>query len=108
MGRLTHFFLENMLCEMYRHLDEDTKQKLWDTKLSDDFFSAVLRKGWKCLNTWRELSMQPSLQKVMCISRTLVQMSGNISFQLSRERILLNLRCDPARQCLMPITNLAM
>ena len=44
-NRLTHFFLENMLCEMYRHLDEDTKQKLRDTKLSDDFFGAVLRKG---------------------------------------------------------------
>ena len=30
--RLTHFFLENMLCEMYRHLDAGTKSLLKDPK----------------------------------------------------------------------------
>ena len=30
--KLTHFFLENMLCEMYRHLDAGTKRLLKDPK----------------------------------------------------------------------------
>ena len=31
-NRLTNFFLENMLCEMYRHLDKDTWCKLKETE----------------------------------------------------------------------------
>ena len=44
-NRLTNFFLENMLCEMYRHLDKDTKRKLKETKKPEEFYCTVLRNG---------------------------------------------------------------
>jgi hypothetical protein len=44
--RLTHFFLENMLCEMYRHLDAGTKSLLKDPKNKPaNISSTILQKG---------------------------------------------------------------
>jgi len=44
-NRLTHFFLENMLCEIYRHLDEGTRKSLKETKAASEYLNIILKKG---------------------------------------------------------------
>lgn len=45
-SNLTHFFLENMLCEMFRHLDLKTKKDLKDSKNKNaDVCCTILQNG---------------------------------------------------------------
>ena len=42
-NRLTKFFLENMLCELYRHLDKEMRRKLKESMKTEAIYNTLLR-----------------------------------------------------------------
>jgi len=91
-NRLTNFFLENMLCEMYRHLDRDTRRKLKEMKKPEEFYDTMLRKGLEMPEHLDRVCNATKSAKSDVYLRTPVKMSGSIFIQSSYERVFTNLR----------------
>ena len=95
-NRLTNFFLENMLCEMYRHLDRDTRRKLKEMKKPEEFYDTMLRKGLEMPEHLDRVCNATKSAKSDVYLRTPVKMSGSIFIQSLYERVFTNLRWDLA------------